>query len=304
LKAAFYIFFYTLFGSLPLLARIFFTLNSLGVWNLDYWTTFTIRVSNSREFVFLSTAFLIKLPIYYTHIWLPKAHVESPVTGSIILAGLILKLGGIGLFFLNYFVWKRGIILFITTLRVLGGVVLGFLILRLTDLKVIIAYSSVVHMRMVVLTCLSGSYMGAIGALLIIVAHGLTSPGIFAGANMIYERTHSRRRILNKGVMGEHPSITLIWFILLMINFGGPFSINLIREILLINAVSSLNFVLLTLVGVMCFISACYNLIIYARLNQGVVKIKLTDVRFSSRELLILGRLIWPGFLIILRFDY
>ena len=115
---------------------------------------------NSSVSLILVIAFLVKFPVYYFHLWLPKAHVEAPVAGSIILAGVLLKLGGYGLFLVSGVLLKNSLIFFMLCTRLMGSGLLAVLILRCSDLKVIIAYSSVVHIRMVIVVLMGNRYLG------------------------------------------------------------------------------------------------------------------------------------------------
>jgi NADH-ubiquinone oxidoreductase chain 4 len=302
IRARFYIIFYTLFGSLPLLLIIVFLEYNLGG-STGYENLTNLSKINRQEIIFFTLAFSIKLPVYLTHLWLPKAHVEAPVSGSIILAGLILKLGGLGIIYFSFIVWNSQFILIIIISTIIGRGMLSLLISRLTDIKVIIAYSSVVHIRLVYICSLIHSPQGLIGRILMILCHGITSPGIFACANIMYERRHSRRSIINKGKISTIPIISLFWFLLIIINFGGPFSINLIREILLINSINSLPIVFFIFVSIICFFSAIYNLLLYATLHQGVIFFYIKRKIISLREALILNSTIIPGIIILLRFQ-
>merc|ERR1711988_281613 len=133
------------------------------------------------------------------------------------------------------------------TFSILGGRILRILCLINRDIKVIIAYSSVVHI-----------------ALIIIIAHGVCSSGIFSCANIIYERTHSRIIIINKANLNLFPIISSFWFLLCIANFGGPFTLNLLGEILLIINLRSINFILLILILLISFFSATYRIILYS----------------------------------------
>jgi len=244
---------------------------------------------------FSVTAFLVKFPMYLVHQWLPKAHVEAPVGGSIILAGILLKLGGYGIIRLGYLFNSSIILSLIIRISLLGGGILGIVCLIIRDIKVIIAYSSVVHMALIIVGVLSLYSWGISGAIIIIIAHGLCSSGIFACANIFYERSHSRRLILNKGVLRFFPRISILWFLLCIANFGGPFTYNLLAEVtLIINLRRVINFSLIRIL-LISFFSAAYRLILYARTQQGVpsrLYYSLSIPRF--RELLILFGHLWP----------
>lgn len=159
---------------------------------------------------------------------------EAPVAGSIILAGVLLKLGGYGIIRIIIIINISIMSSVYCIISIWGGAVLRVMCLRHSDIKVLIAYSSVVHIALVIAGFLSSNRWGVEGGIIIIIAHGACSSGIFAQANIIYERRHSRRLILNKGYLNLVPTISAVWFILIVGNFGGPFTLNLIGEILLI----------------------------------------------------------------------
>jgi len=264
-SAGLFLLFYTLFASLPMLAILVKLFNESG-WAIV--RVKTISTPSSLIAIILSAGFLVKLPIYGVHLWLPKAHVEAPVSGRIILAGVLLKLGGYGIIRVSIFISSSSI-LSVSILGAAGGAILGILNCQISDIKVLIAYSSVVHIAIIVLGVVSLRKFGLEGAVWIIVAHGLISSAIFSAANIFYERSHSRSLIINKGVISWAPLITTAWFLLIIFNFGGPFTLNLFSEIGLIYCIVEVSYFSSIFIAIISFFSAGYRLVLYSRVVQG-----------------------------------
>jgi NADH-ubiquinone oxidoreductase chain 4 len=158
------------------------------------------------------TAFLVKLPIFCFHLWLPKAHVEAPVAGSMILAGVLLKLGRYGLwrilvsiFYSFYFSLREILAIF----GFIGGLLMAFVCLVQVDIKALVAYSSVVHIGLLLAGIRTVLSSGFIGALCIIVGHGVVSSGLFYLVGCSFDRRGRRRLLIGKGLIIIFPAITI-----------------------------------------------------------------------------------------------
>nr|ALO70394.1 NADH deshydrogenase subunit 4 [Bolitobius castaneus] len=304
IQAGTYLLFYTLFASLPMMISIFFY----------YKNNFTLTFYFMNElmdlwmfYICMNMVFFVKMPMYFVHLWLPKAHVEAPVSGSMILAGVMLKLGGYGL--------MRMMILFLNigmkinyvfmSISLVSGVFVSLICLRQTDIKSLIAYSSVAHMGMVVSGIMTLNYWGLCGALVMMIAHGLCSSGLFCLANITYERMHSRSMFLNKGMMNYMPSMTLWWFLLSSSNMAAPPSLNLLGEIMLINSLVSWSYISILMLSLMSFFSAVYSLYLYAYTQHGKIYSGIYSFSLGSvREYLLLFLHWFPLNLLILKSDF
>lgn len=303
LSASLRIIFYTLSASIPLLSVLLFSQHFFSIVYIENFLSLNkenIRVLSRISMIFFLLAFAVKLPIFGVHLWLPKAHVEAPVLGSIILAAILLKLGRYGLWLFFQIKVSLNLINVWISISLIGAILVRFLCLRLRDLKIIIAYSSVRHIGLLIAALGLNNFSGASGSLIIILAHGATSSAIFLIAYLIYQANHSRRLLLTKGILGWRISLPLLWFLVLMSNIAAPPSFNLMAELLLILNLTLTRGLNITPLILIILVGTAYSLIIYSSSTQGAVVIFHTTT--STRALAVLrifNHLYWSFFIIL-----
>nr|YP_009158187.1 NADH dehydrogenase subunit 4 [Anopheles culicifacies B]AKN58330.1 NADH dehydrogenase subunit 4 [Anopheles culicifacies B] len=306
LQAGIYLLFYTLLASLPLLIGIFYILNFMNTLSFVLLSNYFFMNMNLL-YLSLVFAFLVKMPMFLVHLWLPKAHVEAPVSGSMILAGILLKLGGYGLLRMFSLLQISGMKYnyWWISISLVGGVLISLVCLRQTDLKALIAYSSVAHMGIVLSGLLTMSYWGLTGSYALMIAHGLCSSGLFCLANISYERMGSRSLLINKGLLNFMPSLSLWWFLLCSGNMAAPPTLNLLGEISLLNSIVAWSWVSMIMLSLLSFFSAAYSLYLFAYSQHGKV---YSGIYFfsggSMREFLLLMLHWLPLNLLILKSSF
>nr|YP_008082656.1 NADH dehydrogenase subunit 4 [Epinephelus quoyans]AGL75444.1 NADH dehydrogenase subunit 4 [Epinephelus quoyans] len=308
LNAGVYFLFYTLAGSLPLLIALLLLQNYTGTLSLlTLPFSHPLNLSSYTDKLWWAgclLAFLVKMPLYGVHLWLPKAHVEAPVAGSMVLAAVLLKLGGYGMMrmivmlepltkelsypFLIFALW--------------GIIMTSSICLRQTDLKSLIAYSSVSHMGLVVGGILIQTPWGFTGALILMIAHGLTSSALFCLANTNYERTHSRTMLLARGLQIILPLMTAWWFIASLANLALPPLPNLMGELMIITSLFNWSWWTIVFTGLGTLITASYSLYMFLMTQRGPLPSHIISLDPShSREHLLMALHLLPLLLLILK---
>nr|YP_009350866.1 NADH dehydrogenase subunit 4 [Pseudacanthotermes militaris]AQP27970.1 NADH dehydrogenase subunit 4 [Pseudacanthotermes militaris] len=304
-QAGIYLLFYTLLASLPLLVGILFVYSSLCSLCL-FLLGGSGFLSGGLFYVCMIFAFLVSMPMFMVHLWLPSAHVEAPVSGSMILAGVLLKLGGYGLVRVFPLLFSFGFVFSFVwiSLSLIGGFVVSLICMRQTDLSSLIAYSSVAHMSMVIGGIMTLSYWGVCSSYVLMVAHGLCSSGLFCLSNISYERFGSRSLLVNSGLMNLMPSMAMWWFLLSACNMAAPPSLNLLGEIGLLSSLVSWSWYLMFILVFLSFFSAAYTLYMYSYSQHGSVYSGLYTCSLGYvREFLLLFLHWFPLNFIILSVD-
>jgi len=271
IEASIIIFFYTLVGSFPL--RLFILYQFSQSINVDLMQGSLIKSSEDFYSIRISLAvilrFLVKFPLFSLHLWLPLAHVEAPVYGSIILAGILLKLGGMGIIRFIIFTSSDKVITLICLIGLVRVSLIGITCLQTTDIKKIIAFSSVAHIRFrIVLLCLSLERT-AITSFIIMIVHAFRSSGMFLLIYIFYTCSNSRNLILNRGLLTKIPLFRFLWLMILISRLGGPPAINLITEILCFIATFNFFSQLFIVIFLGFLLTRAFHLILYRSLCQG-----------------------------------
>jgi proton-translocating NADH-quinone oxidoreductase chain M len=303
IRAAYFFFLYTLLGSVLMLLSIIYIYYQIGTTDFELLSTVSFTLKE-QKILWLSffASFATKIPMVPVHIWLPEAHVEAPTSGSVILAGILLKLGTYGFIRFLFPFFPEACYYFsplIYSIAAVSIVYTSLTAIRQTDFKRIIAYTSVAHMNLVLLGLFSFNFIGIEGALLQSLSHGFVASALFAIIGIVYDRYHTRTIKYYSGLVHIMPIYTIIFLFFTMSNIGLPGTGSFVGEFLILTG-SFQTSMLITIIGATSMVlGGCYSLWLFNRISYGNLKTQYITqfVDVNKREFyiflpLILGTLI------------
>lgn len=276
IHAAYQFFLYTLFGSVFMLLAIMFIYFEAG--STNYQVLLSTSFSPRRQIILwlaFFASFAIKVPMVPVHIWLPEAHVEAPTAGSVILAGILLKLGTYGLLRFSIPMFPDATIFFtplVYTISIIGIVYTSLTTLRQIDLKKIIAYSSVGHMAFVMIGLFAANIQGIEGSILLMISHGLVSSALFLCVGVLYDRYHTRIINYYGGLAHCMPLFAVLFLFFTLANISIPGTSSFVAEFLVLTGAFLSNRSVAILASTGVILGAAYSIWLYNRVVFGALK--------------------------------
>lgn len=287
-RASYLFFFYTLCGSIMLLIGILYIYKITGTLNIEYILPFKFSFREQQIlWICFFLSFASKIPMFPFHIWLPEAHVEAPTVGSVLLAGILLKLGVYGFIRFSITLFPEASLFFsplVYLLSIIGVLYASMSAIRQTDLKRIIAYSSIAHMNLVTIGIFSFNVLGIEGAILQSVSHGFVSGGMFLLIGVLYDRYHSRFLYYYGGLVHMMPIYATFLLIFTLANIALPGTSSFVGEFLILAGIFQTNIITSILSALGVILCGAYSLWLYNRIIFGNLKTEYT-VKFKDMEL-------------------
>jgi NADH-quinone oxidoreductase subunit M len=302
IRAAYLFFFYTLFGSLLMLIAIIYIYITVGTLNLEYLFSWSFTF-NEQYWLWLAFffSFASKIPMFPFHIWLPEAHVEAPTVGSVLLAGILLKLGVYGFLRFSLTLFPLASLYFsplVYFLSIVGVIYASLSAVRQTDFKRVIAYSSIAHMNLITLGIFSFNNIGIEGSILQSISHGFVSGALFLLIGILYDRYHSRLLYYYGGLVHTMPLYSMFFLFFTMANIALPGTSSFVGEFLLLSGIYKVSILTAILGCLGVIVCGAYSLWLYNRLIFGNLKFNfvLQFKDLTLKEFLVL----FPLFLLVL----
>jgi proton-translocating NADH-quinone oxidoreductase chain M len=276
IRAAYFFFLYTLLGSVLLLLSILYIYYQIGTTDFEILSTVSFTLKE-QKILWLSffASFATKIPMVPVHLWLPEAHVEAPTSGSVILAGILLKLGTYGFIRFLFPLFPQSCYYFsplVYSIAAISIIYTSLTAIRQTDFKRIIAYTSIAHMNLVILGLFSFNVIGIEGALLQSLSHGFVASALFAIIGVVYDRYHTRTVKYYGGLVHIMPIYIIIFLFFTMANIGLPGTGSFVGEFLILTGSFQTN-IFVTVIGATSMIlGGCYSLWLFNRIAYGNLK--------------------------------
>ena len=296
--ASFKFFLYTLLGSVLMLIAIIFMYQTSNTMNIEELSNFKFT-KNQQNWLWLAffASFAVKIPMWPFHTWLPDAHVEAPTSGSVILAGVLLKMGGYGFIRFSINIFPEASNYFyplIFILSIIAIIYTSLVALAQTDWKKLIAYSSVAHMGIVTIGIFVVNQQGLEGAMIQMLSHGVVSAALFLCVGVIYDRMHTREISFYGGLVNKMPKYSVAFMVFTLASIGLPGTSGFIGEFLTIIGAFKFSSLLAFFAALGVILSAIYMLHLYKRIVFGsIINSKLkTILDLNFREIIIMTPLI------------
>ena len=294
IRASYMLFLYTLLGSVLMLLAILVIYFQVGT--TDYQILLTSSFSeNKQKILWLAffVSFAAKIPMVPVHIWLPEAHVEAPTTGSVILAGILLKLGSYGFIRFSLPLFPFGSVYYsplVYTIATISIIYTSLTAIRQTDLKRIIAYASIAHMNLIMLGLFSLNMQGVEGSVMQMMSHGIVSSALFLGVGVIYDRHHTRLLKYYGGLVQVMPVFISLFLLFTFANAALPGTCNFVGEVMLFTGIFQDNIIIAFFASSGIILSGAYSLWLFNRIAYGNLKVSFIKgfVDLNRREFYIL----------------